>query len=175
MSKAYGAVPVISTEDTTTGPLIVVKNKQGHSCFGGCCDVRRAVIAVDLVMIASLLIDIFGILFFSSSKVQPLDDDELQAAMEHLHGGFAIFLLVLEIVLLSMAIWGALIFSARMVALGMAVFAIACVMSMMQFNLPAVVLSGLFAYPHYFLYQEINAGIMSQENYYNEEQSCCCV
>lgn len=173
MSKAYGTVPLISTEETYTGAVIAVKNKQGHSCCGGCCDVRRAVIAIDLVMIITLLVEIFGVLTFSAQ--QPLEDDELQAALDKMHGGIGIFLFVLEITLLSVAIWGAVIFSAPKVAVGLFVFGIGCVLSMLQFNLPAVLMSGLFAYPHYFLYTEISSGIMSEENYYNEEQSCCCV
>jgi hypothetical protein len=165
---------MISTEQTQMGTVIAVKNKQGHSCCGGCCDVRRAVIVMDLVMIAFLLIDVFGIALFSVRQ-EPLEDDELQAALEKTHGGVEIFLFVLEIILLTVTIWGAVTFSAPKVALGFAVFGIGCVMSLIEFNLPAVVTSGLFAYPHYFLYREITTGIMSEENYYNEEQSCCCV
>lgn len=165
---------MISTEQTTTGTVIAVKNKQGHSCCGGCCDVRRAVIVVDLVMIAFLIIDIFGIASLGLSD-EPLDDDELQAALDRTNSGFKIFFFVLEIVLLSVAIWGAVTFSAPKVGVGLGVFGIGCVMSLIEFNLPAVVTAGLFAYPHYFLYREIVVGIMSEENYYNEEQSCCCV
>jgi hypothetical protein len=179
MSKAYGTVPMISTEQITqTGTLISVKNKQGHSCCGGCCDVRRAVVVVDLVMIIILLLDIFGLATFShlsEEEEELLDDDELQTALATTHSGMKIFSFVMEIILLSVAIWGAVTFSAPKVAAGLAVFGIGCVMSMIEFNLPAVVTAGLFAYPHYFLYQEIVVGIMSEDNYYNEEQSCCCV
>ena len=174
MSKAYGTVPTISTDQTQAGTVIAVKNKRGHSCCGGCCDVRRAVIGVDLVMIGFLLIDILGVASLSK-QVQPMDDDELQAAVEKMHGGLGIFMFLVEIALLSVAIWGAATFSAPKVVVGLAVFSIGCITSLVQFNVPAALLTGLFAYPHYFLYTEINSGIMSQENYYNEEQSCCCV
>lgn len=175
-SKAYGTVPLISTEQLTqSATLIAVKNKQGHSCCGGCCDVRRAVIVVDLVMIGLLLFDIIGIVSILHHQTQPLEDDELEQAAQSIHGGFGIFMFLVEIGLLCVAIWGAITFSAQKVSVGLAVYGIGCIMSLVRFNLPAVLVTGLFAYPHYFLYQEINAGIMSQENYYNEEQSCCCV
>lgn len=165
---------MISTDQTQTGTVIAVKNKQGHSCCGGCCDVRRAVIIVDIIMIFLLFIDIAGIMTITKQR-DLLDDDEVQEAIEDSHGTWGIIMFVIEIVLLCVSIWGAVSYSTPKVVVGLGLFSIGCLMSLVQFNLPGALLTGLFAYPHYFLYHEINNGIMNPENYYNEEQSCCCV
>jgi hypothetical protein len=173
MSGIYGSIPTNSTQEDHPGPAVEIRNKQGHSCCLGCCDVRRAVIIVDLIMIFFLMIDIFALISFS--RQEPFDDDELQAAVERIHGGLGIMIFLVEIVLLTVAIVGAITFSSEKVAIGLVVFGVAFVTSLFQFNVPAVVMAGFFAYPHYFLYAEINSGVMSAARYSNEEQSCCCV
>jgi hypothetical protein len=173
MSSDYGSVPTNSSDENQHGAVAEIRNKQGHSCCLGCCDVRRAVIIVDLIMICFLLIDIFGII--SLSRQEPYDDDELQSAVESIHGGIGIAVFLFEIVLLVVAVRGAITFSVPMVTVGLAVFGLGFIASLFQFNLPGMVITGFFAYPHYYLRYEIKAGIISAETYINEEQSCCCV
>jgi hypothetical protein len=173
MSTKYGSVPTSADGQDHPGASVELRNKQGHSCCLGCCDVRRAVIIVDLVMIFCLAIDIVELVSFSVQ--QPFDDDELQAAVEAVHGGPSIVIFLIEIALLVVVINGAISFSAEKVAVGLVVFGIGFVSSLCLFNVPSLVITSLFAYPHYYLYQEISSGTMSAENYINEEQSCCCV
>lgn len=173
MSREYGSVPIITTGKGPSGTVIEVRNKEGHSCCLGCCDVRRAVIIVDLIMIGMLLVDIIGL--YSLTGQEPFDDDESQTAVENMHPWPGIMLFLFEIVLLCLSIVGAVTFSAEKVAVGLAVLGVGCLISLIRVNLPAVIITAIFAYPHYFLYKEIGEGIMSAGNYHNEEESCCCI
>ena len=62
-----------------------------------------------------------------------------------------------------------------MVGFAAAVYYADFVMALVALNIPRSVYMAFFLYPHFFLIQEIRSGIMSPENYPNEEQSCCCV
>jgi hypothetical protein len=42
-------------------------------------------------------------------------------------------------------------------------------------NIPGFVIGVVFCYPHVVLALEINRGTMSEQNYSNEEHSCCCI
>lgn len=195
----YGSVP--STEPgngfTTSATMAGgIRNKQGHSCCGGCCDTRRAVIIVDILVMTALLIDSMGLYSLadalssksvhtdatptssssSSSSTQELgfdDDESEQVVVDAIH--YWIWVFLLEVVLLGISLWGAITFSAPKVAVGLGLFGTGLAFSLAQVNLISAIMSGLCVYPHYFLFQEIRSGIMSKENYYNEEQSCCCV
>lgn len=197
MSSMYGSVATARTTtineiDEDRRPLnggvggggsgvgvVGLRVKQGHSCCLGCCDVRRAVICVNMMMITFLLMDLFVLLRFSMAEKRQqfsfVDDDELQKTVRHMSNGPTIFLFIVEIVLLVITIIGALTFSSLKVVIGLVVYGIGFISSIFRFNLPAIVLMACFAYPHYYLYMEIESGIMSAENYFNEEQSCCCV
>jgi hypothetical protein len=48
-------------------------------------------------------------------------------------------------------------------------------MSLVAVNPIGLVLAALFAYPHFFFIKEVRSGIMSEANYVNVNQSCCCV
>jgi hypothetical protein len=171
MSKAYGTVPLI--EGAEIGTLLPgLRYKRGHSCCGGCCDMRRAVIIVDIIMICSLLSDIFAL---AAITHVPLDDDQVQQELSRVPFGVMMFLFVGELVLFGVAIWGAVTFAAPKVLVGTIVCVFGMVFSLSPFNLALLLINGFFAYPHAVLYNEISSGIMSKENYYNEEQSCCCV
>jgi hypothetical protein len=176
MSKAYGTVPVIEGE--AVGEAVGVagmRNKQGHSCCGGCCDVRRASIVLDIMSLVSLVINVFALSAVSTSSI--FDDDEVKQKLSEgmPSAGVMIAIFVFEIVLLGITVWGAVSFSAPKVMVGLVVYSIGVLTSMFSLNLVGVVVNVFFAYPHYFLYKEIKDGIMSKDNYYNEEQSCCCV
>ena len=62
-----------------------------------------------------------------------------------------------------------------LVRAGAANHAFDCLMALPALNPFGLIIPGLFLYPHVFHIKEIRAGIMSEENYENEKQSCCCV
>jgi hypothetical protein len=61
--------------------------KQGHAFFGGCCDMRRAVIIVNIISVTFTSLSLVTILMAASKTVSrdmsafSYDDDEVQEAM----------------------------------------------------------------------------------------------
>lgn len=156
--------------------------KLGHLCCGGCCDMRRAVIIVNIINTVLLTLGLFGVVAarITSNNVDTsqLDDDSLQDAMEQFKalplGGF-LAIQTVKIVLCLAGIVGAVKYNQAAVGLAMVGYVFDAVMGAIRFDLVGLVCAGLFAYPHGFLIKEVRDGIMTKENYPNEEHSCCCV
>ena len=153
-------------------PMIRGK-KQGHKCCGSCCDVRRAVIAVNMLFLGLFVM----IVFQMDASTMDYNDDTTQTTMDV----FANVALVIAIWLLPPTVFsaagiaGALLYNKWMVGLAGAFYCLLMIFNVLQFDIFGLVLMGLFAYPHYFLVKEINQGIMTEQNYPNEKMSCCCV
>jgi hypothetical protein len=129
--------------------------KRGHKLCGGCCDVRRAVIIVNMVVGGlTLLVFIF---------VLPL----------------AILFVPFPLAPCALGIMGAIRYNVRMV--GAAALNICVIIGVglsafnQHFNMFGVALFAFFLYPHILFIKEVRDGIMSKENYENERHSCCCV
>ena len=167
MSKAYGTVPVIEGQE-----IPGVYRKQGHSCCGGCCDMRRAVIVVNMISIAMYIISIFAISVVNRVE---FDDDVMEEPIVQVPVGWMIAIIFAKILCYAIGIWGAVSFSLWQVYVALGMYMIALIFNAIVLNLIAVLVAGLFAYPHVYLVQEIKKGIMTKDNYYSEEQSCCCV
>jgi len=155
-------------------------NKQGHKCCGSCCDMRRAVIIVNIINAVLLTMGIFSVLAarHMSSQVDAVDDDELANALEEFNSLPIAALLVIQIskILVSiLGIFGAIRFNIYMVGIAMAAYVFDAVFALIGLNIAGLLFAGFFAYPHGFFIKEVRAGIMSKENYPNEEYSCCCV
>lgn len=174
----------VLAQPTTTGPgapVIVpganVQTKQGHKCCGGCCDMRRAVIIVNIISLCFGLLGILSLTAVSQINVENYDDDEVKEAfaqgVDNL--GVAIAITVVRVVLNICGIYGAVAFNIIFVGLSLVAYVIDFVMALLVISIPGLLLAGGFAYPHIFFIKEVKAGIMSKENYINEEQSCCCV
>jgi hypothetical protein len=143
--------------------------KQGHQCCGGVCDVRRAVIVVNLINATLITIAMISISFTKYMY------------NENYHGYYGIngierTLSVLRIMTSVVGILGALYYKIYLVGFAGTMYAVDSILALLGFNLfPHLIISLLFAYPHYFLMKEMNNGIMTEENYHNEEHSCCCI
>jgi len=155
--------------------------KQGHKCCGGCCDMRRAVIIVNIINAIVLTMGLFSVLAarkLSDEVDGQVDDDEVSAALEEFNslplGGF-LAIQTAKIVLSVIGIFGAAKYSEIGVGLAMAGYVFNAVMSLVGINLFGFIFAACFAYPHAFFIKEVRAGIMTKENYPNEEFSCCCV
>lgn len=110
------------------------------------------------------------------------DDDEMKAAIEGMDTaemggsiGLAIGMTLLRLLFNALGIYGAMMYKVWPVAGSLAVFALEFVFAMITVNIGGMVLFGFFAYPHYFLIQEMRSGVMSRETYEIEKHSCCCV
>lgn len=167
--------------DSAGASLLSPGAKRGHKCCGGCCDVRRAVIVVNLVNIGILMTIL--ILFLSAIFVIlsiPYDDDQTSASRDALYINSTFWVvtvtLVLCILVSAIGVVGAVKLNKWMVG-GMAIAYCAGVVMGIVFKQPKVVIyCAFFAYPHFFLVKEIQQGIMTKHNYdATERMSCCCV
>lgn len=140
--------------------------KQGHSCFGGCCDMRRAVLIVNKISFLVLVIHLF---------IVPFEVDLGNNLPWFFVGQFAGMIINL------MGNIGASKFSACLVGVALFIYAAVTIVFLIlsfiatPYLLIYVVACALFCYPHIMLVIEICNGTMSAENYHNEQQSCCCV
>ena len=168
--------------------------KRGHSCCGGCCDYRRAVIILNIISLTFKVISMMfigtvgGVSHIASSTIHQLtyDDDalndmksQLQPKLDETFGvvntwiGYAILVQFLDIVIVGLALYGAVKFNKHLVTIN-AVFLIGRIILMYPIMF-FMILNGLILYPHIMLILYIHNGIMSEENYPNERQSCCCL
>lgn len=154
--------------------------KLGHNCCGRCCDMRRAVIVVNIVNLVLVAMGLFSVLAAraASANADQVDDDELSSALEEFRSlplGAFLAIQITKIVLSVVGIVGAVKFHQIMVGLSMAAYAFDAVAALIGLNVVGLLYAGFFAYPHGFFIKEVRDGIMTKENYPNEEFSCCCV
>ena len=171
-SAAQSAYPDVD------GPQGHLGLKRGHKCCGGCCDMRRAVIIVNIINLCFLLAAIMSLFALLSLDKSNLSAQEA-AAISDLDGatvGVALTLSILKIIANSLGIYGALQFNVIMVGISCAVYCFDVFLALIAFNFAGLIYAVFFAYPHFFFIREVRTGIMTKENYpINEEQSCCCV
>jgi hypothetical protein len=155
--------------------------KQGHSCCGCCCDTRRAVIIVNLVMLCFNLLTavsfIAGVELMEAVASQADDDQVIEAGKElqSIPVGLFVALTILQAVFYVFGIMGAINYTKWMIICAIVGYVLSFAVQLFQLNLLGMFLSGVFAYPHFFFLSEMNKNIMTPENYPNEVQSCCCV
>jgi len=167
--------------------------KQGRSCFGCFCDMRRAVIILSalgiLGAIVSVVINYF--LLFEPARDEVLDNDS--DTKQQLDDLFAISMVLagLSVVGFSLSIIGGVKFNQVLVIvntiympIGFAVnqvfsFSAASDIEGFDYGFSSMIgpLIGIVmaVFVHVSFVKEIRDGIMSEKNYEREKQSCCCV
>lgn len=151
--------------------------RRSHLYFGFGCDMRRAVLIVNVITILMAFVAL--ILFFSASAYlsNGSDDENVNA---YAMGNFGVFaaVVVLNTVLATtfagLGIWGALHFNMYFVIAAAIWHAISAVLSLVYGDLVGAVMAGCFLYPHVVLAQEMQRGIMTESNYPREKKNCCC-
>ena len=163
--------------------------KQGHSFFGGCCDTRRAVICVDVASCALLIIGFLSLLGTrgtvlrnNENNTTMYSDDALEQKTEEWAVGIDIPILasttVLRLACSVCGIMGAIHFNWFGVGISAVMYIFQLCYSFIM-SMPLAFLSiltnAVLLYPHLIFISEIRKGIMTKENYHNEEQSFCCI
>ena len=166
-------------------PVTDGKRRQGHHCCGGCCDMRRAVIVVNLVNLALVIFGLFGTLSYRNVASNPsayYDDDKSISAFDNykvLPLNRIIAMAVIRIVASALGVFGGFNFNVYTTGMAAAVYCVDTLMALLfsygPFSIYFLAYNALFAYPHFFFIKELRAGIMTKENYPNEKHSCCCV
>mmetsp|Transcript_4345 Transcript_4345/g.6617 ORF Transcript_4345/g.6617 Transcript_4345/m.6617 type:complete len:173 (-) Transcript_4345:162-680(-) len=158
-------------------PFGVRSSKEGHSCCGGCCDMRRATIIVNIItIILSMIVIVFVI-----ERIVLLDRlyyDNTAKMFEVVKGisnPVLIFILCAYSVCLAIGISGAISYNKNFVVVSLIAYCVKCGIAAYMNDPMVVITQALFAYPNAVLVKEIKDGIMTPHNYENEKQSCCCV
>ena len=165
--------------------------RRGHSCCGCCCDMRRAVIIVNIINIILAFIGLIGFSVLvadtnnsevvsdgeNSTTFVGIDDDYTLGEYEIVKGfaPLVIILVLLSIVGFALGIVGAMRYKVWMILVAIVVYCISAFMELLSLNLVGFAVTALYAYPHFVLVSEIRRGIMTKETYHMEQQSCCCV
>lgn len=160
--------------------------KQGHSFCGFCCDMRRAVMIINVVSILNFLFQAAMII----GAMRYADDDEAEklSVLEHAFRG-VIIMSSFGVFVSLYAIYGAYMF--RVIPVGVQILYTAiywlATNTMQQrssaqyaeynhlwFNwVITFIMSLFFIYPHVMLLTELRAGIMTANTYPREKQCCC--
>jgi hypothetical protein len=155
--------------------------KRGHKFCGGCCDVRRAVIIVNMVVGGLLLWGMIATLVLKANvdaMTATMDDDTKIATLNEFRDASILPLAIgwsITSAACVLGIVGAIQYNVYMVGAAALKFCVDIVYALITFNIFGVALSAFFLYPHVFFIKEVREGIMSKVNYDNERQSCCCV
>jgi hypothetical protein len=173
--------------------------KQGSKCCGCCCDYRRAVIILNIILIVFGIITVLGYSQGEQSTVQgvDLDDDGLEDIVKDAYRQGAI-LAGVGVFACIVAVIGAYRYNIYMVGFNILYMIVSFIASIVltskafntleedyngdediplpigQFVLQGVILC-VVIYPHVGFMSQVKAGIMSAETYPREEFSCCCV
>jgi hypothetical protein len=152
--------------------------KRGHKCCGGCCDVRRAVIVVNCISIGILVLGMLTILTVSLVDPNSFTDDSVKATFDQFDAksaGIACAIMLVQMLFYAMGVYGAIKFNEGFVIAALVAYIVIFVVDAIALNIGGILLNGFFAYPHFYFIKEMRDGIMTEENYPNEKQSCCCV
>jgi hypothetical protein len=187
---------VFASEESPAPGIVVVQGneyvqhepppRQGRLCCGCCCDTRRAVIVVNIVSLSFAVLAILSLSLMTSDRyAAQFDDDEVQTASNEIDGAAVgitiqgpatIGIAVLGMICNTAGLFGAFKFNKIGIIVAAIWYSAECVRSLLFYDIAGAIMAGLFAYPHVVFYQEMKKGIMTPENYPNEDQCCvCCV
>ena len=167
----------LMTNNTDDGGDIIFGNStHGRKVCGiSCFNVRRVTIIVNIASILGLFVN------FIVDVRTPyyIGDGEPEPIILSIRIHFLLFIFIIEVFLRILIVYGAMMFQSSKVFIGFIVFSIDIMINFITLNYIGAIVNGLFLYPHYFLYDEIESGIMTKENYYhyhhrNDKQFCCC-
>lgn len=165
--------------------------KQGRSCFGCLCDMRRAVIILSAIGIVLTIFSVVSNRLFLFDRTKDKIDD--QDDIKRLDDLFIINLIVagLSVVGYVLAIIGGIKFNERLVIINAVYMPIgfAVIQALLwsagsdieEMDYGFVNMLGpligtiMSVFVHVSFVKEIRCGIMSEETYEREKQSCCCV
>jgi hypothetical protein len=152
--------------------------RQGQLFCGCCCDMRRAVVIVNVMSICFALLGIAMYHLLSRDGfIENFDDDITKYELEAIsnYKGRAILFGLVSVLCSLIGLCGAVQYNRRMVILAAVYYCISMLTKIVPFDLSGMLMAGLFSYPHFVFIKELDNGIMTAENYPNEINSCCCV
>jgi hypothetical protein len=150
------------------------------------CDMRRAVIIVNLVTIV-VSIGMLLLLMVTrqvTAQLQDdfqddfLQDDQVLSAADQasqIKDVSYVYHVVWRIVCAALGALGGLFFHTVLVAFSTVSLLFDVAVSIVLRDWVGIFMAPIFLYPHLMFLRYLRSGLMSPENYRNEMQSCCCV
>jgi hypothetical protein len=133
---------------------------------------RRAVIIVNIVnLVLLVIVMIFVIIAHNEDNAK----SESQKRLQDMNLGAFIAYAIIFMLFCVAGIVGAKKYNISLVGIAAVYYCVSFIFSSIQLYPVGMVSAILFVYPHFVFIHEVRKGIMSEENYHNEEQSCCCV
>jgi len=154
--------------------LMELYRRRAHICCG--CDTRNAILTVDTLAVCWYVVMMVSFSLLLGDNLQ-YDDDRVQSVMDALDNttiGLEIARAVVGIVLASIGIVGATLFSRFMTSIGAAWYVFESINCLFFGNFIGAIVAAGFCYPHAVFYEELKTGIMSRENYPKEKICCDC-
>lgn len=150
------------------------QGKQGHSFLFCLCDMRRAVIMMDILAIIGSLIGLLVTILVE--KYADKDDEELAVLLDGFDFWALIVIQVVAVICYFSGLVGALRFSICPVLITILWEITYGALCAYDKNWTGLGVAIFWLYPHLFLCRELAQGVMTEENYVeSERQSCCCV
>ena len=154
--------------------LATGNDRRGHLFCGFACDMRRSVIIVNAINIALLLIST-SLLYFLPQEVEEEDDVVSAETEQELLRNNTLGVVLPALALSALGIQGAWKFEYLSVFLAGLFHGTNIVFDLIIMNWGGAILGIIYCYPHVMLCREIQNGIMTPENYHNEDHCFCCV
>lgn len=193
--KTLNAQPPVVTWDESDK-----LEKVGGVCCGCCCDYRRAVIIVDIIMIVLSILSLVTTPLIDAEdryEYKDIDDDAVLDKLDDTKVPLTV-IAALGVVFFVAPLIGAIKYRSSMVMFGILWLVVSYISQVVIIVLntndadkltnddesvdtpvPGFVISfiviALVIYPHAMLVRELQQGIMTKETYIREKHSCCCV
>eukprot|EP00980_Cylindrotheca_fusiformis_P016545 scaffold4961_cov80-Cylindrotheca_fusiformis.AAC.1 len=156
------------------------KGRENHLYFGCCCDVRRAVLILNIITICCNLFTMIY-LAFDAHIVQDDPSFVYETDVSHPAEPICIYEIVLLIscVMHAFGVSGALKYNTTHVKIAAVSYAIpltwaAVGWAVLNFDFVPFVARAIFLYPHIVLIKEIERGVMTSYNNENIQACCAC-
>jgi hypothetical protein len=128
------------------------RGRENHLYLGCCCDVRWAV----------LILNILAILSFAEGMNEDVSEEDFKAMM------------LISIFLHAFGVHGALKYKTWAIKIAAVAYGIPFTWAVLNFDFMSFILAGVFLYPHIVLIKEIESGVMTPYNYENVQFCCVC-
>ena len=189
-NNSYSVVSSSTTGLNISGseePNSSSSSSSSHLFCNCCCDCRRACLVINAISIVLkiVMICIVGIGGkYISNNIQQIetdiDDDAYRKQVDQFveEGGIQIvetvvdFFSMISIGLHICGIYGALQFKQWGIIVAGSTYTVSLLFGVLALDFGAVVMGGLFLYPHIMMYKEMKEGIMTEYNYHKIAHCC---
>jgi hypothetical protein len=160
------------------------KGRESHLYFGCCCDVRRAVLILNIVTIVMnffAMVSFFVFVRITQDHVSEITEQMSEDVSEkdfktglHVFEGFLDAIMLISIFLHAFGVHGALKYKTWAIKVAAVAYGIPFTWAVLNFDFVTFILGGVFLYPHIVLIKEIETGVMTSYNYENVQACCVC-